>query len=119
MTASGACLLKAGKNVSTDLSAGIGADAKWEIFIGQAESVINSVSRVNWSDNYAGLDSDVQKLLDEITSNIAAMYAISYDMSGYTSRAEAGKMLDVLNDGVVRGTSLLKGQKRKDFVNAT
>ena len=45
------------------------------------------------------------------------MDAINYDMGNYNSRAEAETMLDVLDNNIQRGLSLLRDQKRKTFIN--
>jgi hypothetical protein len=37
-------------------------------------------------------------------------------MSGFTSRAEAQTMLDVLRDGALRGIILLRDKKVEDFL---
>ena len=49
-------------------------------------------------------------------SNMVAMYIINYNMSGYTSRMEALKMLDVLRDGFVKAIELLTEQTVKTFI---
>ena len=83
----------------------------------QAESVINVATRFNWSDAYAGLNADVKGILKEAASNLAAIYVISYDMSGFTSRIEAEDMINVLRDGFLRNLSLLRDVKKQDFTN--
>jgi hypothetical protein len=103
---------KAGRNASTTSNV--------ELFINdfmtQAESEINVATRYNWSDAYSGLNADVKGILKEAASNLAAMYVIQYDMSGFTSRTEAETMLDVLRDGYVRAISLLRDIKQQTFV---
>ena len=99
---SGAMLNKAGANVNTTIH------NQSDEFINQAECLINVNSRFNFIDSYTTLNDDVKKLLEEIASNLSAIYAISYDMSGYTSRTEAETMLDVLRDSVMRNIATLK-----------
>ena len=65
-------------------------------FTKQAESFVNVATRYNWSDTYSTLNDDVKGVLEEAVSNLAAIYMISYDMSGYTSRIEAEDMINVL-----------------------
>ena len=115
MTTSGAVLVKAGANVSAVITADAGLEI--EQFISEAESLINVVTRVNYSDSYSGLNADVKQILNEVSSALAAMSCIMYDMSGYTSRYEAETMLDVLRDSATRGLSLLRGKKRTDFID--
>lgn len=110
---SGAVKLKAGSNLPT-LTA-----AQYTQLINQAESYINVLTKVNYTDTYSGLDADLKMLLEEACSNIAAIYTIQYDMSGYTSRAEAQTMLNVLWDRVDKGIELLKEKQNTDFINQT
>jgi len=110
MTTSGAVILKAGANVSSSLT------TEYDDWILMAESAINSLTRYNWTDAYAGLNADVQKVLDDAASCYAAMYAINYDMSGYTSRTEAETMLDLLRDMFNRLIKQLEEIKHQDFI---
>tara|TARA_R100001530_G_scaffold136358_2_gene116688 strand:+ start:1890 stop:2255 length:366 start_codon:yes stop_codon:yes gene_type:complete len=104
---------KAGANASTTSK----AEDYVNDYITQAESLINVITRYNWSDDYAGLNADVKGILKEIASNLAAIYVITYDMSGFTSRVEAEDMINVLRDAALRGMSILKDKKPQDFIN--
>ncbi len=70
-----------------------------------------------WIDAYSGLNADVKLILEETVSNLAAIYCIQYDMSGYTSRGEAEDMISVLRDAAIRNLSLLKNKNKQDFIN--
>ena len=83
----------------------------------RAESMVNTMSRFNFSDAYAALNADVKGLLSDICSSFVAMEAITYDMSGYTSRTEAEDMINVLRDGMLRNLSILRDKKVQDFIN--
>ena len=72
------------------------AEAYANSFVGQAESYINARTLYNWSDAYAGLNADYKGILTECASSLAAIYAISYNMSGFTSRQEALIMINIL-----------------------
>ena len=104
---------KAGVNASSVSN----VEAYINDFIAQAENEINVATRYDWSANYAGLSPVVKSILKEAASNLAAIYIIMYDMSGFTSRYEAETMLDVLRDGYVRTLSLLRDVKARDFMN--
>ena len=93
------------------------AEAYVNDYMTQAESLINTVTRFNWSDVYATLDADVRGILKEVSTNLAAIYVISYDMSGYTSRVEAEDMINILRDAALRGISLLRDKKTETFIN--
>ena len=104
-------VFKEGANISASVT-----EAHHNMAVAQAESFVNSITRFNWSDDYAGLDSDVQGLLTEAVSNFAAIYSINYDMSGFTSRSEAETMMNVLRDKAMLCVALLEDQKVKTFV---
>ena len=82
----------------------------------QAESLINVICRFNFSDNFGAQNVDTKGLLKEAASNIAAIYAIQYDMSGFTSRIEAEDMINVLRDAALRAMSLLRDKKQQRFM---
>lgn len=104
---------KAGANASATSK----AEAYVNDYMTQAESEINCITRFNWSDDYAGLNADVKGLLKQAASNLAAIYVIQYDMSGFTTRMEAEDMINVLRDGYLRAVSILRDQKVGAFIN--
>lgn len=103
---------KAGANASATSK----AEAYVNSFMAQVESEINATCRFNFSDAYASLNADTKGILCEIASNLAAIYVISYDMSGFTSRIEAEDMINILRDAALRGLALLRDKKTTDFV---
>ena len=120
MCISGAVLAKAGTNVNSTITNGtlsIGSDYSVDVWITEAESQINAFTRVNYTDTYSGLNDDKKKILQDVASNLAAIYAIQYDMSGYTSRIEAEDMISVLRDAAIRGLQLLRDKKVQDFID--
>ena len=104
---------KAGANCSATSK----AEAYTDDYATQAESIINAMCRYNFSDNYGTLNADVKGILKEVASNLAAIYVIQYDMSGFTSRIEAEDMINILRDGALRGLSILRDKKTVDFLN--
>ena len=86
-------------------------------FMTQVESEINATCRYNFSDNYATLNADTKGLLKQAASNMAAIYVIAYDMSGYNSRIDAEDLINVLRDAALRNLNLLKDKKVVDFIN--
>ena len=97
-------------------SATSAAEAYTNFYIGMAESIINCMTRKNWSDAYAGLNADVKYILQDAASSLAAIYVIMYDFSGYSSKAEAQTMIDILRDSFIRDIELLKDLKTQDFM---
>ncbi len=106
---------KCGANVSATSK----AEAYANSFIAQAEGVINGACRKVFavdSATFTALPAAAKALLTEVASNIAAIYAIQFDMSGFTSRIEAEDMINILRDGALRGLSLLRDKKTQDFL---
>jgi hypothetical protein len=104
---------KAGANASATSK----AEAYVNDYMTQVESLINVMTRFNWSDVYATLNADVKGILKEVASNLAAIYVIQYDMSGFTDNIEAEDMINILRDGALRGLSVLRDKKQEDFMN--
>lgn len=82
----------------------------------QVESVINATVRFNFSDNFAGLNTDVKGLLTSMASDMAASYVIAYDMSSFLSRAEAENKINILRDNYLRGLSVLRDRNVQTFM---
>ena len=104
---------KAGANASGTSN----VEAYINDYMTQVEALINITCRNNFSDSYASLNVDVKGLLKEVASNLAAIYVIQFDMSGFTSRVEAEDMVNILRDAALRGLSLLRDKKQQDFIN--
>jgi len=86
-------------------------------YIAQAKSFINSICKYNFSDNYETLNVDVKAILKMVASDLAAIYVIQYDMSGYTSKTEAEDMVSILRDSALRGLAILRDTATQDFIN--
>ncbi len=112
---SGPTLLKAGANVSSVMTTGAAGEV--DTFIDQAESTVSVLSNKDWIAAYSGLSANIKLILEETVSNLAAIYCIQYDMSGYTSRGEAEDMISVLRDAALRNMSLLKNKNKQDFMD--
>lgn len=112
-----ATLLEVQYKAGANASATANTETYINSYMAQAESFINVACRYNFSDAYAGLDADVKGVLSEIASDLAAIYVIQFDMSGFSSRAEAESMINVLRDAALRGISLLRDKKAQDFIN--
>ncbi len=88
-------------------------------YIEQAESLINLTCRNVFAGDtaaFTALPVTTKHLLTLVASNIAAMWAVTYDMSGYGSRIEAEDVINILRDFALMGLSLLKDQPQKDFL---
>jgi hypothetical protein len=104
-------VFKEGANVSASVT-----EAHHNMAVAQAESFLVCVTRYNWIDNYASLNEDVKRMLSEAVSNLAAVYSIQYDMSGYSSRVEAEDMMNILWARFLQITQLLTDQNTADYI---
>jgi hypothetical protein len=105
---------KAGANASATSK----AEAYTNSYVAQAESRINADTNYNWSDAYGALNADVKAILKEAASNLAAVYVVQYDMSGFTSLKEAQSMVDILLFNYNECIKILREQLKKDFIKA-
>lgn len=106
------CEYKAGPKINADVSGNLLIDS----FLSQAESYINVVTRNNYSDDYAGLDTDVRALLTEAASNLVAVYMIQYDMAGFTSLEEAQTKIQVLKQRADEAIQAIIDKRGETFV---
>lgn len=110
------------KNVDIQAKAGTNANstakatAATDVYVLEVEALINAVTRHNWSDEFSSLSGDVKDLLKLAGSNLAAIYVIQWDMSGFTSRIEAEDMVNILRDQALFALSLLANQEVKTFM---
>ena len=107
--------------VQRKAGSGASATSKAEAYVNdymtQVEAEINATCRYNFSDTYSSLNADTKGLLKQAASNMAAIYVIVYDMSGYNSRIDAEDLINVLRDRALRNINLLKDKKVVDFIN--
>ena len=107
--------------VTNKAGAGASATATAEAFINQfcseAESFINVLCRQNYSDSYSTLNADIKKILTEACSNLAAIYVIQYDTSGYGSTRIAENNINICWARFVQCIGLLRDQKSVTFMN--
>jgi len=82
----------------------------------QAESFINVLCRYNFSDNYAGLNADVKRILSEAASNLVAIYGAQYDASGYGSQREQENIININWARFIQCIALLKDQKAVTYM---
>ena len=97
------------------------AEAYANSFIAQAESTINVICRkvfASTTAEFTALPATTKQILTEAASNLAAIYAIQYDMSGFGVRAYAEDAIVVLRDGFLRNISILRDKKCQDFLSS-
>lgn len=106
-------LKKAGANANSTAT----AEAYTNVFIKEAEGYICAITGYDWKTNYATLSTVGKELLRDIASSLAAIKAINYDMSGFTSRTEAQTMIDVNYSMAVDGLNVIIEDRGRSFVN--
>ena len=112
LTTSGAATIKAGTNVSATILADSTALDK---FSDDAEGRIVAETRRDWVDSFSSVDTGTKALLSDVCSSLIAIQMINFDMSGYTSRAEAQTMLDVNDNTAQRGLKVLRDFKSNNI----
>jgi len=106
--------------VGANASATSKTEAYTNEYIAQAEAYINVVTRKIWATStatFAALNVNVRKILSEAASNLAAIYVISYDMSGFTSRVEAEDMINVLYARFIQCIQILQDQEAVTYMS--
>lgn len=104
---------RAGVNASA-VSKAVGETDKYVLDV---EAMINAMSRTNWSDLVtAGLNADVEGILREASACFCAIYVITQDMSGFTSRVEAEDMINILRDKALFAMGILKDKQVRAFI---
>ena len=103
---------KAGANASATSK----AEAYTNQYILDAEHFIVALCRYDFIANFATLNTNTKHLLCDAASNMAAIYVISYDMSGFTTRTEAENMVNILWARWNQAIKLLQDQKTVTYM---
>lgn len=93
------------------------AEAYTNVLIKLAEAQLSASARYDWVTNYASVSTIGKEILRDACSSYAAVLAINYDMSGFSSRQEALTMINILWAGFQKCINLLeKDNKYKEFI---
>ncbi len=116
------CIAKAGSFYDSTIN----TEARINEYNLQAESLINTMSRYNWSAEFSApattsLNSGMWYLLTEVASNLVGIYMIENNMAGlaatgYPSRIVAEDMVNILRDAALRGISIIRDKKTQGFI---
>jgi len=109
---SGAAIAKAGANSNSTIIASGATLAQWSE---EAEGRICIQLHTDVVTNFSSYDTLLQYALSDACSSLMAMQIINYDMSGYTSRQEAGTMLDVQDSRYRENLKILEDKKMQRF----
>ena len=116
MTASGAVLVKAGTNHSTDFDTGWTVGSEYDKWIEEAESFLCDLVKYDLVGNWASLNAVYKLIFQEYCARSAAIEAITYDMSGYTSRQEGEDLINVHLFRMDKIIEILKEAAVQDFM---
>ena len=107
--------MKAGAGISSTIDSGDTAET--DFFIDCAEGMLCVATRYDWVTNIAVVSAIGKDLLKDAASAYAAIMCINYDMSGYTDRAEAMTMVNILWAQYRETINMLtKDNKYKEFI---
>jgi len=118
-TSSGAVLGKAGKNAQAIVDAISTSRATLLGWTDEIDATISDTARIDLVSNYGSLDSTGKNILGSIVSAFVAQKIINYDMDSIGSSRKVETMLDVLENDVRRGLTLIKEDNVKKYLGAT
>lgn len=103
---------KAGANVDTNFT-----DTMKTQSLLMAESILNAMTRFNWSDWWATTPNvDIKYIVTDTTASMVAIDAINYNKNGYLSINYANNAIAVLADNVMRNISILRNINTQTFM---
>ncbi len=101
--------------VGANASATYNAEAYINTYMYMTESYINDEVQGNYSDDYAGLDTDVKGILTLAAASYAAIMVINADTTGL-SNAEARLRINVLLDMHIKMMNILKEKDNQKWM---
>ena len=105
------------RKVGANVSSVSNVEAFINQYMAEAESFINNVSGVNYSDTFDSLDGDTRDILKRWAVALAAIDVINYDTTGLSQR-EAETRMDVLSDVANKCQAEMKNKRGSDFLKA-
>lgn len=93
--------------------------AQLEGLSNEAESIISDVVRVDVVANYASLTASGREILGNLASNMIAQKAVLQCKDEYAGQSEMELVLDVIENDIRRGLSLIKEDKVKTYLGVT
>lgn len=88
-------------------------------FVAEAESWINILTGVNYSDSYSTLDADKRDLLKLAAGTYAAVGVAKYDVSSYASAREQENIININWQTFIMCIKLLTRDGKVDFLSGT
>ncbi len=110
---------KAGSAVNSDLiTATANSELLVELWIIEAESLVNVITKTDFTTLYSGLDESVKRLLQAAVSDLAASYCVAHDMVAYGSRTEAEDLVNLLETKGLRAIGILRENQSSEVVKS-
>ena len=82
-----------------------------------AESVLNVMTRFNWSDWWATTPNvDIKYIVTDTTASMVAIDAIRFDMEQFIPTSVAESMIGNLTENIVRNISILRNINSQTFI---
>ena len=103
------------RKVGANVSSVSNVEAFINQYMAEAESFINNVSGVNYSDTFTTLNADNREILKRWAVALAAINVINYDTSGANQR-EFERRIDVLLDIANKCQAEMKEKRGSDFL---
>ncbi len=94
------------------------AEAFVNQYVAEAESWINILTGVNYSDSYGTLNADKRDLLKLAAGAYAAIGVAKYDVKGYASPREQENIINILWQTFVMNIKLLTIKGKTTFLSA-
>ena len=101
--------------IKAKAGAGVSTLGSSEAYINQlskeVEAFVNSLTREDWSTNWALYKTLATGLLTEIETNYCGFFMIAYDNSGYGSQREAENLMNTCWARYIQCIGLIKNQE--------
>lgn len=107
------------RKVGTGASTTSNVEAYINHFIGEAESYINLLTGVNYSDSYSSLNVDKRDILKEAASCLAANNVILWNVKGYANQREQENLVNYNWQRFIQCIKLLTANGKTTFLSAT
>jgi len=117
MCISGHVFAKTGPNITKLSGANLivsGSQVAVDAWIEEAESMVCNMAKKDLVAAFETMSAPKRNILQDIVSSQAAIIAIQANMEGW-NRVEAEDKINVLRDGVLRGLSMIRDVKNREW----
>ena len=118
LTTSGACIAKAGLTLSQVTTPETISGAIMQQWSDEAESLICDQSRNDVVTNFATLTENGKQILANLASNLVGQKIATFLRANYSQR-EFETILDVMENDIRRGLSIIQKDEFKSYFGAT